>query len=354
MDASSISGVNFQLLYQAKEWHMKRRSFIIFVSVLMVITGTINTLATKWADTIKAKGTNPKPEHYFIHPYMQALGMFAGEASCLVVFKFLYLYYKWVKKDATKYASSYQILHGAVIIFTALLSKAFFGSKLQLYHWVGMLTVVIGLIVVGLGDMTGISYTKDRYSVLAGDLLIVGAQIISAVQVTVEQLFVQGLNVPPLQAIGWEGVFGFCFVGVSLVPMYFIPWHIPSGPHFWYSDRRFEDSIDAVYQIFYIPTLTVSFFTSVVSIAIYNYAELSVTKEINAITSVTLDSVRVLFIWIFEMIVMWQKFSFYQPIGFLILVIGVCVYYDIIFSWVMKRLHIWPYFCGVPDGEDYV
>ena len=317
---------------------------------------------------------------------LQALGMFAGEASCLVVFKFLYLYYKWVKKDATKYgkqkfspmifaipafcdvigtslmfvglnltsASSYQILHGAVIIFTALLSKAFFGSKLQLYHWVGMLTVVIGLIVVGLGDMTGISYTKDRYSVLARDLLIVGAQIISAVQVTVEQLFVQGLNVPPLQAIGWEGVFGFCFVGVSLVPMYFIPWHIPSGPHFWYSDRRFEDSIDAVYQIFYIPTLTVSFFTSVVSIAIYNYAELSVTKEINAITSVTLDSVRVLFIWIFEMIVMWQKFSFYQPIGFLILVIGVCVYYDIIFSWVMKRLHIWPYFCGVPDGEDYV
>jgi len=50
---------------------------------------------------------------------------------------------------------------------------------------------------------------------------------------TVEQLFVQGLNVPPLQAVGWEGVFGFSFVGIALIPMYFIPWHLPSGPDFW-------------------------------------------------------------------------------------------------------------------------
>ena len=214
----------------------------------------------------------------------QTLGMFAGEASCLIVFKILFYYYKWVKKDVTRFgkqkfsplifaipafcdvlgtstmyvglnltfASSFQMLRGAVIIFTALLSVAFFGSKLRLYHWVGMLTVVMGLMVIGLGDVIGGDSSGDAHSVLTGDLLIITAQIIVAIQMTVEQLFVQGLNVPPLQAVGWEGVFGFCFVGIALVPMYFIPWHLPSGPAFWENHYhiRFEDTIDAIFQIF--------------------------------------------------------------------------------------------------------
>ena len=312
--------------------------------------------------------------------------MFVGEASCLAVFEILYYYHKWIKKDVTRFgkqkfsplifaipalcdvigtstmyvglsltfASSFQMLRGAVIIFTALLSVAFFGSKLQMYHWVGMLTIVMGLIVIGIGDVIGGDNSGDPNSVLAGDLLIVAAQIIAAIQMTIEQLFVQGLNVPPLQAVGWEGVFGFCFVGIALIPMYFIPWHFPSGPPFWenHYHPRFEDAIDAFHQIFYIPTLTVAFLGAVVSISFFNYAGLSVTKEASATTRMVLDSIRTLFIWILGLIIMWQKFNFFQPIGFLFLVIGAFIYYDLIFSWVMKKLHIWPSFCGVPDGEE--
>ena len=116
---------------------------------------------------------------------------------------------------------------------------------------------------------------------------------------TVEQLFVQGLNVPPLQAVGWEGIFGFCFVGIALVPMYFIPWHLPSGPDFWENHMRFEDAFDAVWQIFYIPTLTVAILGTVVSIPFFNYAGLTRTKEANATTRMVLNSVRTLLIWLF-------------------------------------------------------
>ena len=309
--------------------------------------------------------------------------MFIGEASCIVVFEILYYYYKWVKKDVTRFgsqkfsplifaipafcdvigtstmyvgltltfASSFQMLRGAVIIFTALLSVAFFGSKLRMYHWVGMSAVVIGLIVVGLGDVIGGDNSGDSRSVLTGDLLIVAAQIIAAIQMTVEQYFVQGLNVPPLQGVGWEGIFGLCFVGIGLVPMYFIPWHLPAVPDFWQDHTRFEDTIDAFHQIFYSPTLTVAFLGTVVSIVFFNYAGLSVTKEASATTRMVLDSVRTLFIWIFGLIVVWQKFNIFQPIGFSFLVIGAFIYYDVIF-WLMKKLHVWPSFCGVPDGEE--
>ena len=101
------------------------------------------------------------------------------------------------------YVSSFQMLRGAVIIFTALLSVAFFGSKLKVYTgMVYMLTVVIGLIVVGLGDVFGENGSNDAHSVLAGDLLIVLAQIIAALQMTVEQILVKGYNIPPLQGVG--------------------------------------------------------------------------------------------------------------------------------------------------------
>ena len=65
-----------------------------------------------------------------------------------------------------------------------------------------------------------------------------------------------------------------------------------------------------------------------------------------------LDSSRTLIIWIFGLVIQWQRFNFFQPIGFLILVIGTFLYYDVLFLWVMKKLHVWPSFCGVPDGEE--
>ena len=78
---------------------------------------------------------------------------------------------------ALTYASSFQMLRGAVIIFTGLLSVAFLGKKLKLYEWLGMFIVLAGLIVVGVTDLledkgglplnnilTGKDYTIDSLS----------------------------------------------------------------------------------------------------------------------------------------------------------------------------------------------
>ena len=85
------------------------------------------------------------------------------------------------------HASSYQMLRGAIIIFTALFSVIYFRSKLQVYHWVGMFTVIFGLMVVGLGDVIREGNSDDHKSILTGDLLIIAAQIIAAIQIIVEQ-----------------------------------------------------------------------------------------------------------------------------------------------------------------------
>ena len=314
--------------------------------------------------------------------------MFTGEASCLVVFMIFYYYHKLVLKKSdcvmiqkfgsqkfSRYwflipalcdflgtslmyiglnltsASSFQMLRGSIIIFTALMSVAFFGCKLQVYHWAGMLIVVIGLTVIEIGDLIGDNSSGDPHSALTGDLLIVIAQIIAAIQMITEHKLVKGYNVPPLQGVGLEGIFGIVIVGAVLAPMYYTPWHLPSGRDFWQDCVRFEDIMDGFNQLFYIPTLSVALFGSICSIAVFNYAGLAVTKEENATARMVLDTSRSIFIWMIGLLLKWVKFDIYHPIGFVCLTIGICIFYNMIFSQIMKKLNIWPAICGVSDEE---
>ena len=105
------------------------------------------------------------------------------------------------------FASSFQMLNGAIMIFTGLLSVAFLGNKLQPHKWIGISMVVAGLSVVGFCDFyygSG-SATTDTNGIIAGDLLILCALIISSAQLVYEEKFVNKHNIPALKAVGWEG-----------------------------------------------------------------------------------------------------------------------------------------------------
>ena len=51
------------------------------------------------------------------------------------------------------YASSFQMLRGAVIIFTGILSVFFLRRRLEWFRWLGMFFVIGGLVTVGTTDM---------------------------------------------------------------------------------------------------------------------------------------------------------------------------------------------------------
>lgn len=73
-----------------------------------------------------------------------------------------------------------------------------------------------------------------------------------------------------------------------------------------------------------------SFPGNVVSIAFFNFAGISVTKELSATTRMVLDSVRTLFIWLITLFLAWQDFQILQLVGFVILLSGMCLYNNII------------------------
>lgn len=254
-------------------------------------------------------------------------------------------------------ASSFQMLRGSVIIFVALLSFIFLGRRPVLRQIGGILFILCGLILVGLADiLSGKDDHVDTKKALLGDCLIVLAQIITASQMVIEEKFVSGLDIPPLQAVGWEGVFGFSVLTSLLVPMYFIrlPEQFGVAPEF-----RMEDAFDALTQIYNQPFLQLAIMGTIFSIAFFNFAGISVTKEISATTRMVLDSVRTLVIWSVSLLVHWQTFHFIQVFGFMFLISGMCIYNDIIIPQLCRN--IWELLRGCccrrpadPDSEAIV
>ncbi|KAH6932800.1 hypothetical protein HPB50_009597 [Hyalomma asiaticum] len=237
----------------------------VILALMLVFTGSINTLATKSCGDSARLITRvpchtddelPSPTACGsdvvataltqVATFDLAVGMFLGELSCLLAFRIVFFYYTRKAKagEAVElppsvtgsrdfnpliflppamcdlvgtsimyiglnltYASSFQMLRGAVIIFTGLLSVAFLGRRLRTYEWIGILTVMCGLVVVGLSDILfpDSHATKGPNSIITGDLLIVLAQVITASQMVIEEKFVTKYKVAPLQAVGWEG-----------------------------------------------------------------------------------------------------------------------------------------------------
>ncbi|TKR59946.1 hypothetical protein L596_029550 [Steinernema carpocapsae] len=72
--------------------------------------------------------------------------------------------------------------------------------------WDGIVT--LGLVVVGMTDILfGDSKKEDINAIITGDLLIIMAQIIVAIQMVYEQKYLEKYDVPALFAVGLEGLF---------------------------------------------------------------------------------------------------------------------------------------------------
>jgi len=319
---------------------------------------------SRWADKAQSVGKDGELR-LFNHPFLQALGMFFGEFTCLIAFKAALAYYRkkgvpddlmpasvtgnrsynpfiffppavfdlmatsimYVGLNLTN-ASSFQMLRGALIVFTGLLSVAFLNRKLRNYEWLGISFVILGLIIVGTSDLIyGEGGTHGVKMMITGDLLIIIAQVLTATQMVLEEKFVSSRNVSPLEAVGWEGVFGFLTMAILLLPMYYIN---VGQTIFTNPDGNLEDPIDAWYQMQNNWVVMTGFIGTVLSISFFNFAGISVTKEISATTRTVLDSVRTFVVWLVSLMAQWETFSLIQLAGFFVLMIGMFLYNNVI------------------------
>ncbi|EGD73187.1 transmembrane protein C2orf18 [Salpingoeca rosetta] len=349
-----------------------------FLAMLMLVSGSINTITTKYADITCGYGVPYFPrdqsasdnscpdrsegQHVFDHPFVQALAMFIGEFTCLCAFvlgrwwqrcrgreppkvkdfnPIIFLLPALCDCTATStmyvgltltFASQFQMLRGSVIIFTGLLSRFWLKKPLKGYQWAGMVLVLAGLVCVGLAAFfSGASGAQARNPIL-GDALIIAAQLVVAVQMVVEEKFLTKYEVPALLAVGWEGVFGLLVMSTLSMIFFYIP-----GPR---AGGTFENINDAIVQIFGTWQIGLAIGGTICSIAVFNFSGISVTKEMSATTRMVLDSVRTLTIWAYGLGVGWETFAPLQIVGFALLLLGTFVYNNLLIVPLMRKYGI--------------
>lgn len=74
------------------------------------------------------------------------------------------------------------------------------------------------------------------------------------------------------------------------------------------------------------PMIILALLGNTVSIAFFNFAGISVTKEISATTRMVLDSLRTVVIWVVSLALGWEQFHGLQVLGFIVLLVGAALY----------------------------
>jgi drug/metabolite transporter (DMT)-like permease len=199
----------------------------------------------------------------------------------------------------------------------------FLKRKIYPFQWFAVLLIVIGITIVGFVNVSsgggGSDGGKDQATVLIGDILIVLAQIATAIQMCVEEKLMAMYPHPALKVVGLEGTFGFIILSLLLIPMYFIR---PGG-------HPFENAPDALVQVGNDFVIVIAMIGNALSIAFFNFFGISVTQQLSASHRMVLDSVRTLLVWIAGLALFGEQFLPGQLLGFFVLAIGTAMYNEI-------------------------
>jgi len=265
----------------------------------------------------------------------------------------------------------FQMLRVTPMIFCGLLSMPILKRKLKLHNWIGMVIVCAGLVIKAFQFVPQIYHQEenefnfcaknmtitnplptetppdkndlekfiDDAGLYVGMALVVVGEFFHGLQFVYEEKYLTKYNLPPLMCVGYEGINGVITLLIVLWPLYFI---IVGEPFGLGPEARFEDAIDGFHQIFAAGSENGGWllgwtFGNMCSIAVFNFAGITVMRELSATTRAVLDQLRIIFIWIIflptwgiELCRLQDKFTWPAPIGLAILVIGVFIYLDVI------------------------
>ena len=347
---------------------------IYLFMLLLLITGSINTIANKLQQNTTSLEVKYKGHQKFI-----TFCMFIGEFICL--------FFYWLKEGRKKKknneiinlenmtekkkakfwyflfpalfdilgssissislsflpSSIYQMFRGAIIIFTCTASILFLKNKYYRQHFLGIVIVVIGLIIVGINAALG---GKDEFDtkIILGIFLVIISQIFSCFLFVSEEKILKNYDVPPLKAVGMEGMWGVgCYI-ILLFIFYFIrceSWSdilkdnicIKDGKD---GDLRFENAIFALKQIWESWELKLFLSMYILSIAFFNFSGLTISKYASATSRTIVDTLRTIIVWTFFLVMPFvpedtkENFSWLQLLGFLILILGGLIYNEIL------------------------
>ena len=385
-DSSNIDFDNFVKLMESKDLesiikgdkeqqHKKNltNAQIYLFMLLLLITGSINTIANKLKQNTESLGVKYKGHQKFI-------------TFCMFIGEFLCLFFYWLKdgrkkkkfiedlestidtKKKAKFwyflfpalfdilgssissislsflpSSIYQMFRGAIIIFTCTASILFLKNKYYRQHFLGICIVVIGLIIVGVNAALG-GHEEFDSKIVIGIFLVVLSQVFSCLLFISEEKILKRYDVPPLKAVGMEGMWGVACYIILLIIFYFIRcenWYDILKDNICIKDTetselRFENALFAFKQIWDSWKIKLYLSMYVLSIAFFNFSGLTISKYASATSRTIVDTLRTILVWTFFLVMPFvpddtkESFSWLQLLGFIILILGGLIYNEIL------------------------
>ncbi|CAA7265396.1 unnamed protein product [Cyclocybe aegerita] len=376
--------------------------YVPFLLAGMILTGSSNSLWSKWQDMQCVENCNdPDPTNHVLYeqPVWQTLQMFIGEMLC-----FLPVIYTWLntrrqsssvqlQPDAPDHqpvdkhnlppqalqgwkicllwipaacdltgttlmnvgllytpVSIYQMTRGALVLFVGVFSVVFLRRRLWLYQWISLIIVMTGVALVGYSGSLIKDAVKEAVvhhlaralalhhdphtkaienpevtKVLVGIFFVLFAQVFTATQFVVEEKIMSRYAVSPLIAVGFEGLFGTISI-LLFVPILAIP-SVARLSSFFDLPRGWHQMIDT-------PSVLYSGMAICVSISLFNFFGLSVTRHVSATARSLTDTCRTLSIWVISLGLGWEKLVFpislLQVLGFSLLVYGTFLFNNLV------------------------
>ena len=327
--------------------------------LVMLVTGTLNSVLAKLQYKLTADGMP------FRHPYILTLLMFVGESLCFLAYLADKRYAGQTPDEVSTAPSQsstptliqrlgvavfalpaaldvitttlvmiglnltgvsvYQMLKGSIVVIVAFYSVVFLKKRLYQHHMLGVVLIFVGVGIVGVGSIW-LAHSHATNPALGAALILLGQLMGGAIFVLEEQFFSE-ISVPPLKAVGVEGLSGLVYCAVLLPILYFIPCYnteICSG------DGHVEDTPYAFKQMAVSAPLLITSIAGVFSVSFFNWSGLSVTKNASSLARSTIDTARTVSVWIAELALGWEGFSLVQLCGFLLLALGTFIYNEVL------------------------
>ncbi|EDW14062.1 solute carrier family 35 member F6 [Drosophila mojavensis] len=353
----------------------------VFLTLLFVLSGTVNVLFAKWTNIQSFEGSDGKP-HHFQHPVVLTLLMFLGEYLCFVVYKIVHLLLarrslgsesdliltsgsnefhplsmllpSFLRTIASillftglylTYATSFQMIRGAALIFVGLFSTMYLNQTLTTRHWLAIFTMTCGIVDILALDVQRVEYDNqtvphtDHNAILTGDLLIIIAEVLHGFQYVYEEKHLKASDIVPIQAAGWQGFFGIIITIISAICLNFVPSVAPFNES---SRGVLDDLSDLIPQLRGNTLLILALVCFTCSSAIYNCVGMSIAKFSSSANRLLADGIRVYLIWAFVIFAEWEILNLITLMGLLILQMGIIMYRQAIFlEWYRALLARW-------------
>lgn len=247
--------------------------------------------------------------------------------------------------------SMYQMMRGTEVIFAAVLSVLVLRRRLNPENLWGLLLCFAGLSCVGYsGYLSATAGGTEQEPILSrlkgssaqqallGMLLIIIAEGVQASQVVAEDwlMTISKTKLPPVEVVGYEGVFGLFLMCVLVLPVLQISRLGAEG-----GGLR-EDSIESLAMLRNSPRLAAWAGSYVALMAGYNMGGMMVTDSMGALSRTVAETARTLLVWGVNLGLYyyvhikgtakgsigepWTSYSWLQAGGFAILVFGTGIY----------------------------